>query len=125
MLAASQQERRASLWYVEANRERFAALQLALDQAVADGSDPASLALAGRGPDCLNDLAAHPATWARAATDAGLVSACVFAVSGGGEPAGALAFFFDRAIGFRSTALDIISAVGDATRPGRRTPASR
>ena len=32
MLAASQQERRTSLWYVEADRERFAALQFALDQ---------------------------------------------------------------------------------------------
>ena len=45
----------------------------------------------------MKDLAAHPATWARAATDAGLVSGCVFAVSGGGEPAAALAFFFDSA----------------------------
>ncbi|MGZ8480042.1 MAG: ATP-binding protein [Candidatus Binatia bacterium] len=98
MLAVSQQERRISLWYGEADRERFAALQPVLELAGADGSDPASLALTGPGPNCFNDLAAQPEPWARAATDVGLVSACVFAVFGGGEPAGALAFFFDRAI---------------------------
>lgn len=98
MLAAAQQERRTSLWYVEADRERFAALQLALEHAAAGGSAPASLALLGRRLNCLNDLAAQPEPWARAATDAGLVSACAFAVFGGGEPAGALAFFSERAI---------------------------
>ena len=59
---------------------------------------PGFLALSGRKPDCFNDLAGRPAPWARAATDAGLVSACVFVVFGGGEPIGALAFFFDHAM---------------------------
>ena len=98
MLAAAEQGRRTSFWYVEAAQERFAALQLALDQAAAGGSDPASLVLSGREVSCCNDLAGQSEPWARAATDAGMVSVCTFAVFGGGAPAGALAFFSDHAI---------------------------
>jgi PAS domain S-box-containing protein len=97
-LAAAQQERRALLWYVEADPDRFAALQPALEHAGAGGNDPAGLALSGLRINCWNELAARPEPWARAAADAGLVSACAFAVFGGNEPAGALAFFSERPI---------------------------
>jgi PAS domain S-box-containing protein len=98
MPAAVKQDRCNMLWHVEADRARFAALQLALERAAAGGSDPASLALSSRKPNCVNDLAGRPEHWARAATEAGLVSACVFVVIGGGEPIGALAFFFEREV---------------------------
>ncbi len=96
--AAAKQDRGTFLWYVEPDRERFAALQFALECAGADGNDLASLALSSRKLNCFNDLAAQPEQWAHAASDAGLVSACVFAVICGGEPTAALAFFFERAI---------------------------
>jgi len=89
---------RSSFWNVESAQERFAALQLALEQAAGNDSDPASLVLSGSEVSCCNDLAGQSEPWARAATDAGLISVCAFAVFGGGTPAGALAFFSDRAI---------------------------
>ena len=98
MPAVTQQGRCTLLWYVEADRERFAALQLALEHAGDGGSDPASLALSSRKLNCVNGLAAQSEPWARAATDAGLVSVCAFAVIGNGQPTGALAFFSRRAI---------------------------
>jgi PAS domain S-box-containing protein len=98
MPAGAKPERCTLLWHVEADRERFAALRLALEQASDGGRDPASLALSSRKLNCLNDLAAQSEPWAGAATDAGLVSVCAFAVIGGGDLTGALAFFSERAI---------------------------
>jgi PAS domain S-box-containing protein len=83
-------------WYERAEQQGLAALQSAVASGAAAG--PAALALSSRKLCCFNDLARQDEPWARAAAAAGLVSACALSVIADDEPAGALAFFSQRAI---------------------------
>ena len=83
-------------WYARAEQQGLAALQSAVANGAAAG--PAALALANRKLCCFNDLGRQDEPWARAAAAAGLGSACALSVIAGDEPAGALAFFSQRAI---------------------------
>jgi PAS domain S-box-containing protein len=95
--ALANEKVRTSFWCADATSDRFTQLQVTLESAAAAGTGPTALALNNGELHCVT-LTGRTEPWARAGQAAGLMAACAIPVAADGEPAGALAFFSEKAI---------------------------